>query len=83
MKLYEVSFLRSRFFSINLLCGFGCNAVAMTVLVLSVAFRICWMSSINYYVGLLTLHLLLFLNPLLIVKNVSDASLYYRYYFGE
>ena len=54
--------------SINLPYSHVCNTVVMSGLVLLVATWNCWISCKNGYAGLLVFHLLLFLNPWLIVE---------------
>ena len=54
--------------SINLPYSHVCNTVVMSGLVLLVATWNCWISCKYGYAGLLVFHLLLFLNPWLIVE---------------
>ena len=53
---------------INLPYGHVWNTVVISGLVLLVATWNCWISYKNGYAGVLVLHLLLFLNPCLIVE---------------
>ena len=60
--------LRLLFISINAPYGFTWNTVVMSGLVRLDATWNCWISWENGYVGLLVLHFLPLLNPLLIVE---------------
>ena len=60
--------LRLLYISINLPCGHAWNTVVMSGQVLLLATSNCWMRYKNGYAGLLVLHLLPLLNPLLIVE---------------
>ena len=64
---------------INLPYGHLWNTFVMFGLVLLLATWNCWISYKNGYAGLLVLHLLPLLNPLLIIKMWP----LYRYYFGR
>ena len=77
--LWSFFLLRLLCISINLPYAHVWNTVVMSGLVLLVATWNCWISYKNGYAGLLVLHLLPLLNPLLVIKMWR----LYRYYFGR
>ena len=66
--LWSFFFLRLLYIFISLPYDLAWNAVVMSGLVLLVTTWICWISYKNRYAGMLVLHLLLLLNPWLIVE---------------
>ena len=70
--LWSFFLLRLLCISINLPYGHVWNAVVMSGLVLLVTTCNCWITYKNGYAGLLVLHFLPLLNPLLIVQGVNQ-----------
>ena len=80
-SLYEVSFSCGCSLSLSIYhtTMHARDTVVTSGLVLLVATWNCWISYKNGYAGLLVLHLLPLLNPLLVIKMWP----LYRYYFGR
>ena len=66
--------------SVNIPFGLAWNTISVSGWLLVVTPWVCWINYRHRYVGLLLLHLLLFLNSKLIVKILPVTVFFYSYY---